>query len=32
MNYVAEGKGKRKKIAEKMAAKHLIDKLHIDAL
>lgn len=32
MNYVAEGKGKRKKIAEKMAAKHLLDKLHINAL
>lgn len=32
MNYVAEGKGRRKKMAEKMAAKNLLNKLHIDGL
>lgn len=32
MNYVAEGKGSRKQLAEKMAAKLLLDKLDIDEL
>ncbi len=32
MNYVAEGRGSRKQLAEKMAAKHLLDKLDLDEL